>query len=651
MKQLLLPLAAALFAGSSALAETVSATSPDGLLQVHVTDNDGKLTYSITYDGKPMLVDSRLGINTNIADYSQRLSLKSHKTTPVSKQYEMRGTKANTATYTANLLQLEYATPDSKVPLLIEFSVGNNDVGFRYEFPESAVPACIVVESEATSFRMPEHTTTFICPQSDPMIGWMRTKPSYEEEYVLDAPMSQKSAYGHGYTFPCLFRIGDDGWALISETGTDSNYVGCHLSDYDPESGYTIAFPMPGEANSIGTTTAGMAFPCRTPWRTITVGSTLAPIVETTVSYDLVDEQYSPSQDYQGGRYTWSWLIWQDNSINEADTKKFIDTAAAMGFEYCLVDNWWDKQIGRDKIAELSKYAQDKGVHLMLWYNSNGYENDAPQTPKGRMDRPHTRREEMAWLKSIGVKGIKVDFFGGDKQHTMQLYEDILRDANDYGLQVVFHGCTLPRGWEKMFPNYVASEAVLASENVFFDERHAKREAQDLTLHPFCRNATASMDWGGVIMNRYMAPDNMSRHRRHTTDTFEMASGIVMQTPVQCVAIQPNNLEELSDVQLDFLRKLPTEWEETKLIDGYPGKYVVLARRHGNDWYIAGLNAGDEALDLTLDLPMMSSTMAYYTDKPVKCSEFPDTQLSQIKKDKKGKVKVTIHPKGGIILK
>ncbi len=650
MKKAFLPFAS-LIVAQLAIADTVTGVSPDGLLVVNVSDSDGNLTYNVTYDGKPMLLDSRLGINTNIGDYTKALKLKSHSITPVSKHYTMSGTKASGADYNANLLQLEYTTPDAKVPLLVEFSIGNNDIGLRYGLPSSSEPACIVVDSEATSFKMPEYATTFISPQSDPMIGWMRTKPSYEEEYVIDAPMNLKSKYGQGYTFPCLFRIGDDGWALISETGTDGNYVGCHLSDYDPATGYTIAFPMAGEANGIGTTTAGMALPAWTPWRTITVGSNLAPIVETTVSYDLVEPQYQAAHEYPGGRYTWSWLIWQDNSINEADSKKFIDTAAAMGYEYCLIDNWWDKNIGREKMAELSKYARDKGVSLLLWYNSNGYENDAPQTPKNRMDRVNERRREMAWLQSIGVKGIKVDFFGGDKQHTMQLYEDILSDANDYGLQVVFHGCTLPRGWEKMYPNFVANEAVLASENVYFSDYHAKREARDLTLHPYCRNATASMDWGGIIMNRYMAPDNKSRHRRFTTDTFEMASGIVMQTPVQCVAIQPNNLDELSDIQFDFLRELPTEWDETKFISGYPAKYIVIARRHGNDWYVAGLNANDQPIELTLDLPMFGDNMTYYTDKPVKGSDFPDTQMSQIKKDKKGKVKVRIQPKGGIIIK
>ena len=401
-----------------------------------------------------------------------------------------------------------------------------------------------------------------------------------------------------------------------------------------------------------GTTDAALALPGSTPWRTITIANNLKPIVETTIATDVVEQKYDASIEYRPGRYTWSWLIWQDNSINYNDQVKFIDLASAMGYEYVLVDNWWDKQIGRDKIVELSKYAQNKGVSLMLWYNSNGAWSDAPQTPKQCMNTTLARRKEMAWLKSIGVKGIKVDFFAGDKQHTMQLYEDILTDANDFGIQVIFHGCTLPRGWERMYPNYVASEAVLASENTFFNEHHAINEGFELTMHPFCRNAVASMDWGGTIMNRYMSPDNKSRHRRYTSDIFEMAASIVIQTSVQCIAMQPNNLSDLPQMELDFLREVPTSWDETRYIDGYPGKYIVMARRSGDKWYIVGLNATKEPLKLDIDIPMFAgSTPSYYYDKPSKKSLWPESTLGKIKVDTKGKAKVTIQPNGGIIIK
>ena len=288
----------------------------------------------------------------------------------------------------------------------------------------------------------------------------------------------------------------------------------------------------------------------------------------------------------------------------------------------------------------------------MLWYNSNGAWSDAPQPPKQCMNTTLARRKEMAWLKSIGVKGIKVDFFAGDKQHTMQLYEDILTDANDFGIQVIFHGCTLPRGWERMYPNYVASEAVLASENTFFNEHHAIQEGFELTMHPFCRNAVASMDWGGTIMNRYMSPDNKSRHRRYTSDIFEMAAAIVIQTSVQCIAIQPNNLTDLPQMELDFLREVPTSWDETRFNDGYPGKYIVMARRSGDRWYVVGLNATKEPLKLDINIPMFAdTTAAYYYDKPSKKSLWPESILGKIKVDAKGKTKITIQPNGGIIIK
>ena len=631
----------------SALAQqTVS--SPDGRLKVNISVEQGLATYSVQYDGNDMLLPSRLGLQSNIGDFTKGLTLRETKTGQVEKHYNMTRTKSSHSDYLANQLDVTLANAKGHT-MTVTFLVSNNDIAFRYTLhrQEKDNPKSAVVISEASSFRLPASTTTFLSPQSNPMIGWERTKPSYEEVYTADAPMTATSQYGQGYVFPALFHVGSDGWVLVSETGVTSAYVGSHLSDFNAETGYTIAYPMAGELNGLGSTAAGIALPGCTPWRTITVGNTLAPIVETTVSYDVVEPLYEPSEEYQPGRYTWSWLIWQDKSINYRDQVLFIDLASAMGFEYCLVDNWWDKQIGRERMAELSKYAEEKGVHLMLWYNSNGYENDAPQTPRQCMNTPMARDREMRWLQSIGIKGIKVDFFGGDKQQTMQLYEDILYDANRYGLQVIFHGCTLPRGWERLYPNYVASEAVLASENVFFTEDASIRQPFDLTLHPFCRNATASMDWGGIIMNRYMSRDNKSRHTRKTTDVFEMASGIIMQTSIQCVAMQPNNLTELPQVELDFLKELPVTWDETRYIDGYPGRYVVLARRHGDQWYIAGLNAETQAKKLTLQLPMMAGqTVSYYTD-----NKDGYASLQQLKVDKRGQAKVVMQPNGGFLLK
>lgn len=637
------------------MAKSETVPAPGNRLYLTFSDEGGLATYSITYDEVPVLTASRLGFEADFGDFTKGLTMGQSKMQVRNGTTYLKGGGKRTEH------AVRYTVPFTNAKgqqMSVVFHVTDNSVAYRYEIPRPGEnPKCGVIRREVSSFNFPDGTSTFLCPQIGPMTGWERTKPSYEEDYKADAPMATRSRFGQGYTFPCLFRIpltshpsplaSNDAWALVSEVGVDGSYVGSHLSDYNAETGYTIAFPQAGENNGNGTPFAGIPLPYSTPWRTIIVGTSLKPIVENRIGVGLLSNKYQASQVYKAGRYTWSWLVWQDESINYDDQVQFIDLAAAMGFEYCLVDNWWDQRIGRDKIEELSRYAQSKGVNLLLWYNSNGFENDAPQTPRDCMSTAIARDREMAWLQKIGVKGIKVDFFGGDKQQTMQLYEDILFDANRYGLGVVFHGCTMPRGWEYMYPNYIASEAVLASENVYFSEGHAKSEAFELCLHPFIRNAMGPMDWGGTIMNKYLSRDNKSRHRRYTTDIFEMAAAITTQTRVQCIAMQPNNLEELPQFELDFLKAVPTAWNETRFIDGYPGKYVLLARRHNDDWYVAGLNAEPQAKTLTIEMKEWAGqTVNYYVDDAKK-----GPQLRQLKFDKEGKAKVVIQPNGGIILK
>ncbi len=637
-----------------ALAGRTELASPDEQLIVTVSDEGGKPTYAITYGGRPMLLPSALGVKTNYADLTHGLTMTVKANEVVTNSYTMTRTKTAQVSHEARRATLTFVNGEG-LEMDVEFYVSDNDVAYRYLLPRPKAddPKAAIVYGEASSFRFPDQTMTFLSPQITPMTGWKRTKPSYEEVFGSDQPMAQKSQFGVGYTFPCLFRVGNDGWVLVSETGVTGEYVGSRLSDYNAQTGYTIAYPQQGEMNGNGTPWAAISLPGSTPWRTITVGSTLKPIAETTIAYDVVEPQYEASQTYKPGRYTWSWLIGQDNSVNYDDQVQFIDVAARMGYEYVLVDNWWDTQIGHDRVEQLSRYAQSKGVNLMLWYSSNGFGNDAPQSPRNIMNRSIARKKEMAWLKKIGVKGIKVDFFAGDKQQTMQLYEDILSDANDYGLQVIFHGCTLPRGWERMYPNYAGSEAALASENVYFTEDAARREAYDMTLHPFGRNAVASFDWGGVIMNRWMSKDNKSRHRRYTSDVFELATSITNQCSVNCVELTPQAMEGLPQFEMDYLRQIPTTWEETRYIDGYPTRYVVMARRStAGNWYVGGLNAQKTPLTLTLKLPMLAGkTVSYYTDKPLRKGQFcPDAELRTLKVDKNGKTKVTIQPNGGIVI-
>ena len=636
-----------LFALSGPLAaQSVSVNGPDGKLQLTVScpSANGEVSYAVTYNGKQMLESSPLGMETNVGDFYRGLQLKEHKVTALDTVYEQSRIKASRIHYWANELLCSFVNGEGK-NVQITFRVSNNDVAFRYTLPREQGKGSVTVNSERTGFRFPSQTTTFLCPQSDAMIGWKRTKPSYEEEYKADAPMNERSGYGHGYTFPCLFKVGDDGWVLLSETGVDSRYCGSRLSDWD-NGVYRIAFPMPEENNGNGTVAPAFSLPGSTPWRTVTVGETLKPIVETTVPWDVVEPRYTTTHDYKPGRGTWSWILWQDGSINYDDQVRYVDLAAAMGYEYVLIDNWWDNNIGRDRMEQFIKYARSKGVEVFLWYSSSGYWNDIEQSPVNRMDNSIARKQEMRWLQSLGVKGIKVDFFGGDKQETLRLYEEILSDADDHGLMVIFHGCTLPRGWERMYPNYVGSEAVLASENLVFSQHFCDNEAFNATLHPFIRNAVGCMEFGGVFLNKRLNRSNDGGTIRRKTDIFQLATAVLFQNPIQNFALAPNNLTDAPQICLDFMKQVPTTWDETRFIDGYPGRYIVLARRHGNTWYIAAVNATAEPLKLKLDLPVLAGqeVSLYSDDKKMQ----PQLKLQKIKTD--GSLQLTVQPQGGAVI-
>ncbi len=622
---------------------TMSVSSPNGELTLNVLVKSGKPVYSVSYKGGIVLEDSPLGLLTNEGDFSTNMIFENSSTAKVQEDYTQTKIKQSKVSYNANTLNCSF-TNAKKQKITILFQVSNNNIAFRYELPSWGDTKVCVVTEETTGYKFPSSTTTFLSPMMGSMTGFARTAPSYESGYESDAALDKNSA-SDGYVFPGLFHLGDKAWVLLSETGVSSLYTASHLSAYK-DGIYTVEYPNPKQNNGFGSSGAQISLPGVTPWRTITVGETLKPIVETTIPFDVVKPLYKPSQEYKMGRGSWSWIVWQDNSMNYEDQVKYIDLAAAMQFEYILIDAWWDDRIGYEKMKELIKYAKSKNVEVFLWYNSNGSANDAFMTPLNKMNTSIARKNEMKWLKEAGVKGLKVDFFGGDKQETIKLYEDILSDANDYGLMIIFHGATLPRGWEKMYPNYVGSEAVVASEMLIFSQDVREKEAFNATLHPFIRNAVGSMEFGGVLLNKYLNKGNTKGQLRLTTDAFQLATAVLFQNPVQMFGLTPNNLTDVPAFELDFLKKIPTTWDETVFIDGYPGKYSVIARRHGQKWYIAGVNAEKTAKELKLKLPMLAGqNITVYNDKDTK-----ETYTTSVKVSKKGELSITIQPNGGFVL-
>lgn len=629
---------------SEVKAQVAEISSPDGKLKLTVFSDGGKAMYAVSFKGKTMLDKSPLGLITNESDFSENLKFINSKKDFISKKYSNEKIKKSGIEYKANTLTVNFMNAD-QFNIGIEFQVSDNNIAFRYDIPPMKDRFSAVVQSEVTGYRFPSQTTTFLSPMMKPMTGFARTAPSYESGYKADAELGTKADYG--YVFPGLFYIGNEGWILLSETGVSSLYCASHLDTTSEKNLYKVAYPNMAENNGFGSSGAAISLPGTTPWRTITVGNSLKPIVETTIPFDVVDQIYEPSQKYQFGRSTWSWILWQDNSMNYDDQIQFIDLAAKLNYEFILIDALWDKNIGKERMKELIQYAKSKNVGVLLWYNSNGSANDAPMGPRNKMSSSIERKKEMKWLKEAGVKGLKVDFFGGDKQETMRLYEDILSDANDFGLMIIFHGATLPRGWEVMYPNYAGSEAVLASEMLYFSEDVRKQEAFFATLHPFIRNTVGSMEFGGTFLNKYLTKSNTEKNKRHTTDGFQLATAVLFQNPIQMFAIMPNNLTDVPKFQLDFMKEIPTLWDETVFIDGYPGKYSVIARRHQNKWYVAGVNAEKTVKKLKINLPMFAGKMV----KLINDDQSGITFTKQVSINKTGTYEIEIQPNGGFVLK
>ncbi len=591
MKKILSLLSLSLLA-TTLLAQEYVLTSPDGKLSVTVDDNNG-LTFKADYEGVAAIMPSPLGIYRDdcSCDNAEKISSVSAvekgltaydnpigKVSKVSKEY----------------VQQEFTVEAGKYALVMR--VYNNGVAFAYRLFGTEE---VKVYGERTAFALPKDNKAFLTQLAKAKSGWQKTNPSYEDPYHVDVPLTELSEHREGWIFPALFH-GEKLWTLISETGTTADYVACHLSEYDGEF-FHVEFPTAGHNLPSDPTWAELKKPGLTPWRTIVVSDNLADIVENTLSTDLVEPLYAAKHDFAPGKSSWSWIYYGDDLTTYDGTKQYIDLAAQLGWNYCLVDAVWDKQIGREKIAELAQYAQSKNVGLILWYNSNGNWNTAPQSPFNCMNTHEARQREMAWMKEIGVVGIKTDFFGGDKQAGMKLYEDILRDANDFGIGVNFHGATLPRGWERMYPAFLNAEAVMGQEFCRGEKDKEANRASHATILPFVRNAVAPMDFTPVVLNSRLGPGQWESDRT-TTTAFELAMPVIFFEPITHFGITPSDIDKFPQFVWDYFRHVPTVWDETRLLGGYPGKDVVIARRSGSTWYVAGINGDTHDKAISVDL-------------------------------------------------
>jgi hypothetical protein len=419
----------------------------------------------------------------------------------------------------------------------------------------------------------------------------------------MDIPVGTISPLGQGWSFPALFQSAGH-WVLISETDVLRNYCGSHLGNLSPDGDYTIAFAQePERTTKDAALLPESVLPWNTPWRIMVIGKSLGTIVESTLATDLATPSKLKDISFvKPGKSSWSWVLKGDNQTIYQVQKDFIDYAADMKWNYCLVDALWDTQIGYDKIAELSSYAQSKNIGLILWYNSNGKWNEAPQTPRDMTFDPEIRKSEFEKISKMGVKGLKIDFFAGDGQSMMNYYQDLLEDAAKYGLTVNFHGSTIPRGWTRTYPNLVNMESVRGFEFFTFEQSNTNEEPTHCAMLPFARNAVAPMDFTPVCFGE------IPNRNRLTWNGFEIALSVIFQAGIQHYAEIPEVMSKQPEYVVSFMRNLPLEWDDVKFLDGFPGKYAVFARKGNGKWYIAGINADKtNTKEISIDLSVLGA--------------------------------------------
>jgi len=610
--------------------------SPNKNISLSIAATNGKLCYTIDNHGARVLEPSQLGIIFKDRAFAEDMRIvRASPTRPYEDNYTLLHGKKRSINYRANekTLTLENAKNQR---MQIVFRVSNDGVAFKYRLLGEASENVVFVE-EHTSFAFPSGSKAWLQPMAVAQTGWKNTNPSYEEHYLMAIDVGTPSPSAAGWVFPALFKV-EQTWLAITEAGMEGRFHASRLHAQSEGGEYFIGLPMEAEVFTGRALLASGSLPFESPWRVLAIGS-LADLVESTLGTDLASPAITDMHFVQPGFVSWSWALLKDEATNFETQKSFIDYAAAMQWPYTLIDAEWDKRIGKDKIEELVKYARSKNVGILLWYNSSGDWNQTALTPKNVLLTEESRKREFAWLQSIGVKGIKIDFFAGDGQSMMAYYNDLAREAANYGLVVNYHGASLPRGLHRTYPNLLTMESVHGFEMITFNQHSADVAAKHIAMLPFTRNLFDPMDFTPTAFSPIPGIE------KRTRDGFELALPVLMLSGLQHIAETAEGMAQQPEFIKEILATIPVSWDETKFLDGYPGEYVVIARRKGNTWYVAGINGGSSTRQLSLNLEFSGSrTGVIVTDAPddkIILKEFMTTELSTVE----------IMPGGGFLIK
>lgn len=578
-------------------------SSSDDSIVVEFNLGDGhKPIYRVTHENEIILEASALGVVLDGIDFSEKMKLlEVSPVQAVEDKYTMLHGKQKVINYSAyqKIFHLEHKSGQQ---MDVIFQVSDESVAFKYHFPGISKKNHKITE-EKTSFNFPEGARAWLQPLANVNTGFAQTNPSYEENYFIDITVGTPAPNEAGWAYPALYKV-NESWLLLSEAGLTGSYAATRLQQDSEDGNYQIGFPQETEEFPAGALTPESELPWTSPWRIMAIGD-LSTIVESTLGTDLANPAIDMDTSWiEPGRASWTWVKLKDDATNYDDQKRFIDYASEMGWEYTLVDANWDETIGYDRIQELVDYGEAKDVDILLWYNSSGSWNETVMSPKNVLLTKEDRVKEFSRIQEMGVKGVKVDFFAGDGQSMIQYYLDIFEDAAVHKILVNTHGSTLPRGWHRTYPHLMTMESVKGFEFITFEQENANRAPQHGTMLPFTRNVFSPMDFTPMSLTELFGGIE-----RQTTSAYELATPILFTSGIQHYAETAKGMETIPERVQKFIKEIPVVWDETKFIDGYPGEFVIIARRAGDQWFIGGLNGVEENREVTMDLSFLSEEL------------------------------------------
>ncbi len=617
--------------------ESYTFINSEKTIRVNFNLNQNKTPeYNVFYRDKLVINNSSLGIIREDADFYLGLEIIDvSKPKLIKSNYTMLQGKRKNIDYSANQYTIHLQNKKGDLMDII-FQLSTDGVALRYYFPSTSKEIKKIIE-EKTAYNFNSTTKAWLQPMSKAKTGWCETNPSYEEHYELGIPVNIKPSIGEGWVYPALFNSNDT-WVLISESSLSENYCGSHLVYDESSKAMRVAFPQKEEIYPNGVLNPQSKLPWYTPWRIIALGS-LKTITESTLGTDLAEPAIKMDTSFiKSGLASWSWALLKDDSVNFETSMKFIDYASKMDWAYCLIDVEWNKRIGYDKMKELATYAKSKNVKLLVWYNSSGTWNSTVYEPKSKLLTHADREKEFSKLKEMGIAGIKVDFFGGDGQSMIAYYHEILKDAAAHQLVINFHGATLPRGWQRTYPNLLTTEAIKGEEFITFFQSNADLAPSHCTMIPFARNVFDPMDFTPMIL------DSIPNIERKTTPGFELALPVLFLSGIQHIAETPDGMDKMPDFVVDYLKDIPTNWDDSKFIEGYPGKYIVMARKKDTVWHIVGINGESCEKEIEIDLSYVINKIGYLI------SENKDKFIKSLI-NKGSKIKIKMNPNAGFVIK